>query len=453
MTATFVVITDSDWAEVRTALFTEDGTENAGVLLCGLSRGNSEHRLLVRRFMAVPPELYVTRNNYHLEISPQFYNQIIDECLRQHLSPVIIHSHPGQTHAWYSGSDDYGEERLLPVLQSLLPEALPASLVVTPGAATGRSRSGDAFVPLSGLKILGQHSQILNFAEPALPHISDVFDRQARAISVSGQARLQSLKIGVVGVGGTGSLVVEQLARVGVRDMVLIDPDVIEQSNISRLFGAKLSDVGKEKVNVAAHNASELGADPIVPIFDTATSQEILLALRDRDVVFSCVDNDKSRAVLNRFSYQYLVPVVDMGIRLDGRKGTIRSAAGRVVIVGSGMSCLRCSHHLSPERIRAESLSRQERMALAQEGYIMGIDTPTPAVVSLNTVVCGLGVTAALNMFVRLTGGTQPVEQLYDATSGSVFTATDVHEDGCDVCDAVSGVKGLGDLQIVSAYD
>lgn len=83
----------------------------------------------------------------------------------------------------------------------------------------------------------------------------------------------------------------------------------------------------------------------------------------------------------------------------------------------------------------------------------MGIDEPAPAVVTLNCAIAGLGATAALNLFVNLTGGTQPVSQLYDATSGIVFTAKPVHEPGCDVCDEHQGVKGLGDLQVVSAYD
>ena len=82
----------------------------------------------------------------------------------------------------------------------------------------------------------------------------------------------------------------------------------------------------------------------------------------------------------------------------------------------------------------------------------MGIDEPAPAVISLNTAIAGLGVTAALNMYVNLTGGLQPLSQLYDATSGSMFTATDVHDKACDVCDDYVGVKGLGDAQIVSAY-
>ena len=142
-----------------------------------------------------------------------------------------------------------------------------------------------------------------------------------------------------------------------------------------------------------------------------------------------------------------------MGIRLDARTGRVTATAGRVSVVGSDMVCLRCSHHLSSERIRAESLPRPERERLVDEGYVMGIEDAAPAVVSLNTVIAGLAGTAFLNLFTGLTGGIQPLSQIYDATSGSVFPTSQLHETGCDVCDAKKvGVKGLGDSQVVSAY-
>ena len=143
---------------------------------------------------------------------------------------------------------------------------------------------------------------------------------------------------------------------------------------------------------------------------------------------------------------------VDLGVRIDARDGNVRAAAGRVVLSGTGLSCLRCSHHLNTERIRAESTPKAEREALFKEGYVMGIDYPAPAVASLNTAVAGLAVTSGINLFVNLTGGDSPIAQHYDATRGSVFTSVDVHSRGCDICDQIVGLRGLGDEQPVSAY-
>src|ERR1051326_753750 len=131
-----ITVTDSD--TLRKWLFTHDNNENAAALLCGLSNEPGEQRLLVRYIRDVPPTEYIERLPYHLEISPRFYNRIVDECLREKLTPVIVHSHPGAELASYSQSDDFGEFRLLNVLKELLPGTSPASLLLAPHHATGR---------------------------------------------------------------------------------------------------------------------------------------------------------------------------------------------------------------------------------------------------------------------------------------------------------------------------
>jgi len=450
-------ISEADWNRVRASLFTADGSENAGVLFCGAATLSSQRILVVRQFVPVPREQYVIHEAYQLEVAPAFYNQIISTALREQVSPVLIHSHPHHEDAWYSASDDRGESRLLGVFESLLPNLFPASLVVTPVSALGRRLENGRFRTLSGLTICGPHSKTIRFLRDRETNesdraLSEQFDRQIRAFGRTGQKVLEKLKVAIVGVGGIGSLVAEQLARAGVRDFVIVDADLVEISNVSRQFGATTHDVGKAKVNVTAQNAKDLGANNIRAIDDTAIRQPVLMELRDRDIIFSCVDNDRTRAILNRFAHQYVVPVIDHGTRLDGRSGEISAAAGRVTLVGPGMVCLRCSHHLNAERIRAESMLAEERAALEREGYIVGINEPAPAIVSLNTVIAGLGVTAAFNMFLNITGGRQPINQIYDATAGRVFPVEARHEPTCDICGETLGVKGLGDSKLVSAY-
>jgi molybdopterin-synthase adenylyltransferase len=451
----FVTIGSSDWQFLKELLFTPDGNENASALLCGTSDTDIQRRLLVRRIRPVPPDMYIERHPYHLEVAPSFYNNLITECLNERLTLVIVHSHPGHHDAWYSASDDYGERRLLPALASLLPDTLPASLVITPSAVTGRVCLDDQFIPLAGMTITGTPIVRYEFRKDnrKKEEPSERFDRQIRAFGKDGQRTLESLKVAIIGVGGTGSLVAEQLVRAGVRNLRLIDHDEIEESNLSRIFGTTKRDVNLRKVDVLEKYLKKIRGVAISKDPRSAIKQSVLMTLRDCDLVFSCVDNDRTRALLNRFAHQYLIPVIDLGTRLDGRQGQITAAAGRVTIMGNDFTCLRCSNHINAERIRAESMSREERIVLQREGYVMGIDEPAPAVVTINTVVAGLGATASLNLFVALTGGIQPVDQIYDAQSGSVFPVSPRHDKGCDICDDAGGIKALGDTQIVSAYD
>jgi molybdopterin/thiamine biosynthesis adenylyltransferase len=447
-------ITQSDWNTARASLFTEDGNENAGVFLCGVAATGAGDRLLAREFVSVPFHRYTERKPYHLEVSPQFYDDIITRCIKAGLHPVIVHSHPMAGDAWYSRSDDFGETRLLATLQSLLPDRLVASLVVTWDSATGRRLVDGDFEYLSGMHILGQAVQIIDFDKSKTPRfeVSAKYDRQVRAIGEMHQALLGQLKVAVVGIGGTGSVIAEQLGRVGIGEIILIDNDVVDATNLNRLIGAASSDVGKPKVLVGKEHLETFADADIKAINDSALKQSVLEQIRHVDLVFGCVDNDRTRAALNRFAYQYLIPVIDMGVRLDARVGKVTAAAGRISVVGAGSVCLRCSHHLSSERIRAESLPTDERARLAKEGYVMGAEDAAPSVISINTVIAGLAGTAFLNLFTGLTGGIQPATQIYDATSGSVFPTSQVHEPGCDVCDPLEGVKALGDKQVVSAY-
>ncbi|HEV2722863.1 MAG TPA: ThiF family adenylyltransferase, partial [Thermoanaerobaculia bacterium] len=354
----------------------------------------------------------------------------------------------------YSPSDDFGERRLLEVLALLLPGATPASLVLTHQSVTGRQLTANGFIPLSGFRVAGAPSLIMHFdRKKKRSKVAERFDRQVRAFGAQGQLTLGDLRVAVIGAGGIGSVVAEQLARAGIAELTIVDDDVVERSNLSRLFGATIRTApGLAKAEILARHVKRLGAKRITALKRNALSQSLLLLLRECDLVFSCVDNDRTRAVLSRFAHQYLIPLIDMGARLDARVGRVTAAAGRVSIVGSGLTCLRCSNHLNSDRIRAESLSAERRTALAREGYVMGIDEPAPAIVSINTVVGGLGVTGGLNLFVNLTGGVQPLDQAYDATSGSVFPISPRHDTGCDICDETAGLKGLGDLQVVSAY-
>jgi hypothetical protein len=447
-------VTSSDWSALHKVLFSEDGCENAGAFLCGLVEIENGGRLLAREFLPVPTHLYQDRQPYHLEVAPQFYNDLVTRCEKTGLHPVIVHSHRMAGVARYSHSDDFGESHLLPVIQSLLPEQVVASLVVTQNSAFGRRFIGRKFVPLIGMRILGPSISSMMFrpAPLTVDEIEARYDRQVRAFGPQRQRLLKSLQVGIIGLGGTGSIVAEQVARLGVGRMILADNDVIENHNLSRVIGSTDRDIGKAKVVVLKRHLSKFTSAKIVTISDSALKQSVLVQLRECDIVFSCVDNDRSRAMLNRFAYQYFIPVIDMGVRLDARSGFVSAAAGRVSLVGPDITCLRCSHHINSERIRSESLPRSERDKLANEGYVMGLEEAAPAVISLNTVVAGLAVTGFLNMLLNLTGGQQPTNLIYDATAGSMFPVIQVHELGCDICDLIVGVKGLGDAQVVSAY-
>ncbi len=448
-----LTITKADWEYLSRALFDGSGKESAGVLLCGSAAEADNERLLVRRCVIAKSRDYLERLPIHLEVSPDFYNRVIDECISTGLIPVIVHSHPHSAAARYSPSDDYGEQRLLPVLQSLTSPSA-SSMVISSDGANARYLHTHEFQVFESITILGSRVRRINPIRSAdTPDTStQLFSRQIQIFGEAGQKAIGSLKAAIVGVGGTGSVVAESLSRAGVRNLLLVDHDVIEESNLTRTFGAYSEDVGQPKVDTIGSHVRRLGVSSALTVRDSALKQTVLERLKFCDVVFCCVDNDSARAMLNRFAHQYLIPVIDLGVRLDARNGQMTAAAGRVSVVMPGATCLRCSGHVNPERIRAEQTPPDQRDRLVREGYILGLNETVPSINSLNIVIAGLAVTAGLNMFVQLTGGEQSFDQLYDATVGEVFRVSPMHERNCDICDEATGLKGLGDRQLVSAY-
>jgi hypothetical protein len=266
------------------------------------------------------------------------------------------------------------------------------------------------------------------------------FARQVLALGAHGQQALRGLSIGVVGVGGVGSIVSAQLAHLGVGRVTLVDADKVEASNVSRILGVQEGDIDRAlKVDVAQRYARGLG----LPV-DLRTEcsylerREGALRLAGCDAIFSCVDRHTPRALLNRLAYEALVPVIDMGsgFRVD-LAGKIVGAAGRVVVVGPGRPCLACWGAIDPDRLRAEALSEGDRNALEDEGYVTGADLPQPSVMPFNTIVAGAAVIELLRLVTAFAGADEPPQRLaFHFEEGTVRRNIIADSAACQICGA-----------------
>jgi molybdopterin-synthase adenylyltransferase len=283
----------------------------------------------------------------------------------------------------------------------------------------------------------------LNIYDPAQRRSSAIaprFDRSVRAFGVEGQATLASLAVGIVGLGGIGSVVAEQMAHLGVGKLLLLDPDTIEETNLNRVEGATRKDIGRSKVEIAAEAARRVNPQMDV----TSISGNVIVSSDARqiltsDFLFCCTDSYGSRAVINQIAYQYLIPTIDLGVRIQVRKGSVESVTGRVQMLAPGLPCLVCDELLDPEEVRRDLLSDEAR---ARDPYIVGAVEPEPAVISLNSAVASLGVTMMLSAVAGL-----PVtarHQLILFNKGVVRAAAGDPSLECVICSA-RGVLARGD--------
>ena len=82
------------------------------------------------------------------------------------------------------------------------------------------------------------------------------FARHMAFFGADGQRRISASRVAIVGLGGLGSHLAQQLAYLGVGSYVLIDADTVATSNLNRLIGATAADTGSGKVDLAARMIS-----------------------------------------------------------------------------------------------------------------------------------------------------------------------------------------------------
>ncbi len=169
------------------------------------------------------------------------------------------------------------------------------------------------------------------------------------------EARFAVLRVGIVGLGGGGSHVVQQLSHIGIPNLVCVDPDIVEESNLNRLIGATIADaeVGTEKTAVAARLARALmRSSGFVTI--TAKWQDATEALADCDIIVGGLDSYRERSELEAFSRRLLIPYIDMGMDVY-EVGDHFSLGGQVILSSPGQPCLWCMGILTQERLEREA--------------------------------------------------------------------------------------------------
>jgi len=256
------------------------------------------------------------------------------------------------------------------------------------------------------------------------------YDRQVRAFGAEGQLALGRVKVAIVGLGGTGSVVAQQLAHLGVRNYVLIDPDTIETSNLNRLVGSLPDDVGLAKVSVAARQIRDINpstncTEVVGDVVDEVTAS----VLTEVDFIFGCTDSMASRAVLNQIAYQMLIPCIDVGVGIGVGEGVVRYITGRTQMLSPDLPCLVCTDKLDAEQVRRELLTDEQRK---QDPYIVGAVVPQPAVISLNSTMSS----AAITMFLAAVTGIPSEARMviYDGVRGSLRPAAMAPRPHCIVC-------------------
>lgn len=380
--------------------------EQGAYLLCSLSVTESESRLLVRAVILVRPEEVISASSSHMEIAPQSFMRAMKCADIGHLSFVFVHSHPYGP-AGHSPQDNVTEPSFFRTAYTRINgKAIHASIVVS-GVDHPRARvwhSDGTTSPVEVIRVIGDRFRFFHH-DPQLNAHAEIFDRQVRAFGMEIQYLLKTLHIGIVGNGGTGSAVAEQLIRLGIGKLSLFEGQTLDASNVTRVYGSRLADVDRPKVKIIQRLAKDIGFGTEVTLFpEHITSLKTAEALRDCDVIFGCTDDEWGRSILSKLAIDYYIPVIDMGVKIDSNEGSIVSVQGRVTTLAPGTACLFCRGRITAEGVRAqviESCNPSQAEELRRQRYAPELHGNAPAVIAFTTAAAS---TAVAELLHRLTG-------------------------------------------------
>jgi len=376
---------------------------------------------------------------------------VITEAATRKLAIVKIHSHPGGL-AEFSETDDKSDQDLFQSVYGWCDDEAPhvSAIMLPDGHIFGRGIGPDGeFTPLSSVMIVGDEIQLFHQSD-SKPPLPEYTLRHRQIFGAGTTAKLRQLTATVIGVSGTGSLLVEQLARLGVGRLILVDPDKIEDKNLNRIVNAGLRDAveSRSKVDVAARGIKEMGlGTEIIKFTRNLYNPEVVATVAQSDVLFGCMDSVDGRHLLNRLATFYVIPYFDIGVKLESDgKGGIDQICGTVHYLQPGGSSLLSRGTYTLEQVRAAGLRRTDPQAYEEqlkEKYITGIVEDRPAVISVNMFFASL----AVNEFLaRLHPYRDDDNRLFATYRFSLSQAQIYTDDDGEPCRLLARNVGRGDV-------
>ena len=277
--------------------------------------------------------------------------------------------------------------------------------------------------------------------------MDDRFARHMPLFGAEGQQKIRSTRVTVVGVGGVGSHVVEQLAFLGVCEFTLVEPEELDESNRNRFIGSRHDDPvpGALKLEIADRLVKSIEPSARVQrVLNTLVSDAAFDAVKAADVVFGCFDKEGPRLILTELCAAYRRNYID--VASDVIPGSPPEWGGRVCTSWNGVGCLVCLDELDVDEAGRQLAGPEGE---EQRRAIYGVETALlggggPSVVSVNGVVASLAVT---EFMAGVTGLREPTPLLtYRGWAGIVSKRADPLPD-CYYCGTVCGKREAAEVE------
>ena len=327
------------------------------------STGSERYTAVVDEILL--PEVGERRLHGNASFQPRYMARAIQTARHRKAGLAFMHSHPGNGWQGMSVADVEAERDVLayPAGSTGLP--LVGMTIGGDGFWSSRfwQRDGDKMLRhwCSKTRVVGPRSYRVysnDHLEPP-PQRKQVLKRTFDTWGLKSQNTISRLRVGIVGLGSVGCVVAEAMARIGVAQVTLVDPDRVEEHNLDRLIYGTDNDVGRFKVELASESISRNAtADRILvnALPQSIRDHNAYKATLDCDIIFSCVDRPVPRDVLNYIAQAHLIPVIDGGVAVetDKTKDEFFAAHWRAHLITPYHQCMQCNGQYSSSDVVME---------------------------------------------------------------------------------------------------
>lgn len=472
-----VIVTSVMWTELHSHLIRRPGSvsgqledEQVAFVLAAHNITTEKVRLVGHELILAGPDDLEYQSRAGIGLNGQFVARALTRCNQEGWSLIEVHSHPFDSsyYTTFSGIDWNNDQAKMPRLAEMFPHPFHhATMVVGQKSLDAHfyDRESGSIRPIQKVTIVGcsdnSNDIIRVLSTTSCPPQTDAItmssrhERQVPLIGADTQAVLPKVSIVVVGLGGLGSFASLELAHLGVGKLILIDPDSVETTNLNRLLGARVSDVGRQKVDVFRELIKEISPTTTVTALAASVLEPAAIhEAKGADIILGCVDNHGARLVLNHVAVRYIIPLIDAGTGARVTEGATPSQlGGQVQIVGPGLGCLECHGFIDPQRAAFDLATPEMQAYERAHGY--GTEDPAPSVIFLNGVVASMQVAEAIRILSPTLQTRLPFQTMviYDALARKSFAATSRPSFECVTCgaDGVTGVADLAPIQTQSS--
>ena len=274
--------------------------ETGFVLLVSVAEHPGQVRLLGRELHPVTGPGYLSRDIDGMTVTPVGYLPALARAEELGAAALWVHTHPGPgSSPRPSDKDAEVDRQLAGTFRIRTGQSWYGAMVFATGEEDRLTfsghvqRDGGDLIRVSRLWTVGDRLSLTTSADARAADLHEMWDRNVRAFGADLQRALGELHVTIAGCGGTGSAVGEQIIRLGVRHLHLIDADMLSESNLTRVYGSAPADVGRPKVDVLAAHVRRIA--PGVEVTTTAgmlTMEPVARQAAASDVIFGCTDDN-----------------------------------------------------------------------------------------------------------------------------------------------------------------